>query len=182
MRLISETSATFKICIFGEGGVGKTTLCHKYLTGLFEVGTTLTMGAQLFVKHLTIEDLKVALQIWDFGGEKQYRFLLPTYAFGSSAGIIAYDITRYPTIKSIKEWLNSFYTGLKDEEHTTPIYMIGTKLDLQEKRAVSYEDAYAIFKANNLVRYLETSAKTGENVDKLFETITIDLLHTSSII
>jgi len=73
-------SATFKICIFGAGGVGKTTLVQRYITGHFRESTKMTIGADILIKELEINNWKVRLQIWDFGGEARFIFFLPPYA------------------------------------------------------------------------------------------------------
>ena len=69
---------TFKVCVFGEGGVGKTTLVNRYLTGIFEANTKMTLGLDFYVKAIDLDDMKIVLQIWDFGGEDKFKFLLPS--------------------------------------------------------------------------------------------------------
>ena len=61
-----KTTHRFKICVFGDGGVGKTTLVNRYLSGVFNDSTKMTLGMQFFVKKLTFGDTTVSLQIWDF--------------------------------------------------------------------------------------------------------------------
>ena len=63
----------FKVCIFGDAGVGKTTLVNRYLTGLFDTNFKITIGADFYLKKLKIDDSEVTLQIWDFAGEDQYQ-------------------------------------------------------------------------------------------------------------
>ena len=174
-----ETFA-YKICLFGPGGVGKTTLTRKYLTGLFEEDTKFTMGASIFVKHLKINDKKVLVQIWDFGGEQQYRFLLPVYSHGSAGGIFMFDLSRYSTIKDIEEWITIFKEGLDKNERELPLLLVGGKLDLSEKRSVSKEVALEFAKKNECFEYIECSSKTGENVEKLFEILINEILKWSS--
>ena len=163
-----EVEATFKLCLFGDGGVGKTTLTRRFLTGLFELDTKITMGAAIFVKYLEIDGRKVSVQVWDFGGEKQFRFLIPVYAHGSSAGIFQFDLTRYATLGNIEDWITFFKDGLSNEEKNIPILMVGGKNDLVEKRSVTREDALELKDQYNFFDYIECSSKTGENVDKLF--------------
>ena len=107
-----DVQATFKLCIFGDGGVGKTTLTRRFLTGLFDMDTKITLGASIFVKFTEIEGKRISIQIWDFGGEKQFRFLIPVYAHGSSAGIYMFDLTRMGTLSDIDDWLTFFKDGL----------------------------------------------------------------------
>ena len=72
---MQKAEFTYKLCIFGEKGVGKTCLVLRYLTGLFGTDTKSTLGAAIYVKYLTIENRKIIIQIWDFGGEQQFHFL-----------------------------------------------------------------------------------------------------------
>ncbi|MHA1150096.1 MAG: Rab family GTPase [Promethearchaeota archaeon] len=173
--------ATYKISIFGDGGVGKTSLSNRYLHGVFDIDTKMTMGAQILVKYVSINEKRIALQIWDFGGEENFRFLLPVYAQGSSAGILMYDITRYETFKNIKEWLTYFKDGLSVDEQNIPVYLVGGKLDLQDRRSVSKEDAMKAVTDLNLFGFIETSSKEGKNIDKLFEDITRTLIKSSGL-
>ncbi|MFX0136427.1 MAG: Rab family GTPase [Candidatus Hodarchaeota archaeon] len=173
---------TYKICIFGEGGVGKTTLTRRYLTGLFEVDTKMTMGAEIFVKNIDIEEYRIVLQIWDFGGEEMFRFLLPAYAKGSSGGLYMFDMTRYNTLKRTKEWLSIFEGGLTPEEKGIPILLIGGKLDLQDQIAVNQEEAERLVKEHNLFKFVECSAKTGENVELLFEILVRKIMKDSGFL
>ena len=61
-------SKKFKICIFGDGGVGKTSLVNRYLTGVFQEHYRITIGADFFVKRINVNGATVTLQIWDFAG------------------------------------------------------------------------------------------------------------------
>ena len=75
--------ATFKIIIFGDADCGKETLTQRFLTDLFVSDQTMTIGVDFEVKSLTVDGQKVKLQVWDFGGEERFRFLLPTYVRGA---------------------------------------------------------------------------------------------------
>jgi len=158
----------FKIIIFGDGGVGKTTLITRYLTGIFKSDSLITIGVDFHVKKIEIEGKRVSLQIWDFAGEERFRFLLPSYVIGASGGIFLYDITRYSSFKNFDSWLEIFKKGYRGENHQIPVLMVGSKLDLEYKRAVSREEAYEIAKKNNLYGYIECSAKDGQSVEDIF--------------
>lgn len=160
--------ATYKLCIFGNGGVGKTTLVRRYLSGMFEVDTKMTIGLDIALKSLIIKGKKILLQIWDFAGEERFRFILPGYAAGASAGIFMYDITKRTSINNIDEWLDVFYKGSIDNEKTPPILMIGGKLDLKRKRAVYLEEVKKISSSRKLYGPIECSSKTGEKVEQIF--------------
>jgi GTP-binding nuclear protein Ran len=172
----------YKICIFGESGVGKTTLARRYLTGYFEEDIKLTMGAEVFVKYITIENIRVALQIWDFGGEDSFKFLLPLYSKGSSGGIFMFDLSNKSSLNRIEEWLELFKKGLASSEKDTPILMVGGKLDLQDQIVVSTSEAQSIAKLHNLYRYIECSSKSGVNIEIIFESLVRDILSFHSLI
>lgn len=163
--------AMFKIVFFGDGGVGKTTLITRFLTGVFKSDSQITIGVDFHVKKVDIDGKRVSLQIWDFAGEDRFRFLMPSYVVGASGGIFMFDITRYTSLKNFNDWIEIFKTGYKTVNHQMPVLMVGSKLDLEYKRAVSREDAFELAKKNNLFGYIECSAKEGQNVEEIFEEI-----------
>jgi len=167
-----EPDVMFKICLFGDGGVGKTTLLGRYLTGLFKSNQTITIGVDFHVKKVEVDGKLVLLQIWDFAGEARFRFLLPSYILGASGGIFMYDITRYTSLKNFPEWINIFkngFIGAKDKP--LPVIMVGGKLDLSFKRAVPTKEAFDLAKTNKLFGYIECSAKDGRNIEDIFTEI-----------
>ncbi len=172
----------FKVCIFGDGGVGKTCLVNRYLTGIFKSNTTMTIGVDFLLKTLEIEGKKVALQIWDFAGEDRFRFLLPSYVKGASCGIFMFDITRVSSLRNLPKWLEGFYKGTKDSDHEIPITLVGGKLDLHDRRSVISSDAVLLAKEYELHDYIECSAKTGENVELIFYKIARKLVEIAGLI
>ena len=160
--------AMFKVCLFGDGGVGKTTLISRYLTGIFKSDSNITIGVDFHIKQLVIQEKRVSLQIWDFAGEDRFRFLLPSYVLGASGGIFMYDITRYSSLKNFQDWREIFKQGYKGPLNQLPIIMVGSKLDLEYKRAVSRTEAYELAKINDLFGYIECSSKDGQNVQEVF--------------
>ncbi|TFF94051.1 MAG: GTP-binding protein [Promethearchaeota archaeon] len=163
---------TFKLCIYGDGGVGKTTLTNRYMTGLYDPNTMITLGANIFVKYIKVDKSKISLQIWDFGGEDQYKHLLPSYSMGSNGAIFMFDTSRKTTLYHMPDWLNTFRCALPSNQREIPIIMVGGKVDLTEESSVNYEEAKDYKDRYGITEYIECSSKTGKNVKLIFETLT----------
>jgi len=174
--------ALFKVCIFGDGGVGKTSLVKRYLTGLFIGDSGMTLGVDFHMKKLEFHGKRVSLQIWDFAGEDRFRFLLPGYVKGASGGIFMFDITRRSSLRNFGDWLEIFKGGTGDMKMDVPIIMIGGKLDLHDKRSVFSKDAVDLAKKHEILDYIECSAKTGENVELIFYKLALELTKRANLI
>lgn len=136
----------------------------RYITDQFDLDLGETMGVNIRIKKLKINDTKITLQIWDIVGEKRLKIMFPIYVRGSSAGIFMYDITHKISLNNIDNWLQIY----KNINPQRPVIMVGGKLDLQQMRAVSIEEAMSISKTYDFYDYIECSAKTGENIGNIF--------------
>ena len=165
-------SAKYKIILFGDGGVGKTTLVNRYLTGVFNSEYDITIGVELYVKKLEVEGKNITLHIWDFAGEKDYRFLFPNYVQGAYGGIFMFDLTQYDSLKNLYEWLLILGEGAIDYEKGVPLIMVGGKLDLEDSRVITTDQAKKIAERFKFKGYFECSSKTGQNINTIFEELT----------
>jgi len=80
-------------------------LTHRFLNGVFKESYQLTIGMDFFLKKIKINGKSISLQIWDFAGEKKFRFLLPGAVMGANGTILMFDLTRYITFKNLTDWL-----------------------------------------------------------------------------
>jgi Ras-related protein Rab-7A len=166
---MEKMKLAFKMCIFGDSGVGKSTLINRYITAKFDHDQKSTLGAAILMKFIETETMRITLQIWDFAGEKRFNSLLPSYAQGSSAAVFMCDISKRDSINNINKWLLTFNDGLNSQDPKFPLIIVGGKLDLEENRSLDKKDIEAILTVRKEFDYLECSSKTGENVDLLFQ-------------
>ena len=156
----------YKIVVAGAKNVGKSSLITRYCDKVFNENTKETIGVAFKRKEIKLkEELKIELNIWDFGGEEKYRVLFPAYVNGASAALLLYDTTDKSSLEYIKNCVKIMDENSKDIIKIT----IGTKIDLKENREISKAEAIKIsekFKCYG--EPIGTSSKTGENVEKAF--------------
>ncbi len=161
----------FKTIIAGDGGVGKTTMLHRYIKGRFIENMQMTIGVEFFLKELNFDGEQVMLQIWDFGGQERFRFLLESYAMGAKGALLLFDLTRPITLENLEQWVNI----CRAENPELPILFIGSKSDLSIN--ISEDYVFQFKEENNFFNYLKISSKTGENVELAFKLLAKEILN-----
>lgn len=179
----SRKKADKKIVIIGDPDVGKTCLIHRYIEGTFLEGSNSTIGAAFFLKHW--ESLNFA--IWDTAGEERFSGLSSFYCRGANAVILCYDVCDARTYDA----LDARHTRLLDVVADNCIMvLVGTKIDLVNKshdgkvkkrevstdaavhKALEYTERWSSLKhPSGTLPIFETSSKTGEKVNNVFEYI-----------
>ncbi|MHA2051621.1 MAG: Rab family GTPase [Promethearchaeota archaeon] len=172
---MTDYDYTFKLMMLGDASVGKTSLTLRYISGFFMEDLKLTIGVDFYSKTTLFNEKKVKLQIWDFGGEERFRFLLSQYCKGANGAFFLYDITNERSIDHLPDWTQIVRKNAGD----IPIMLIGSKVDLNEFRVVPREDGILAAKKYNLTSFVELSAKTGKNVEKAFDVMTQILFEES---
>ena len=165
----------FKILIAGNASVGKTSLLRRYVDGMFDESSIMTVGVDFFTKEIAFNNSHCLLQLWDLGGQERFRHLLENFVMGARGALLLFDLTRMPIIKDILEWVNI----ARLHDINLPIILVGTKLDLEDLIAVDDESAINLKNTFNMIDYIKTSAKTGYNVEKVFEIISKKLINLS---
>jgi small GTP-binding protein len=173
---MTDYDFTFKIMMLGDASVGKTSLTIRYISGFFLEDLKLTIGVDFYSKTTNYKGKKVKLQIWDFGGEERFRFLLSQYCKGANAAFFLYDITNSTTIDHLPDWTQI----IREHAGDIPIMLIGSKLDLEEFRAVPRNEGILAAKKYNLSSFVELSSKTGQNVEEAFNLMTDSLFEKYS--
>ena len=158
----------FKVCVMGEPGVGKTSLIKRFVYNIFSDKYLETIGTNIYKKNLKSGDADVTFMVWDIMGNDSFRQLLSTsYFFGAHALIAVGDLTRKDTFELLDEWVKAAKSVM--EEENVPVIMLANKSDLEWK--VDKEYLKKIASKIGSVKYMITSAKTGEHVNDAFQTI-----------
>ena len=156
---------SFKIIIIGDSGVGKSCLALKGIKKTFIEFYTPTIGFEFYTFNIKIKDSVIKMQIWDTCGQEAYRSLINSFYRNSALAMIIYAIDDINSYNHIEEWLNEIRTKVGQE---TKLYLIGNKIDLEKDRQVNTEDAEKFSLDNEFDFFIETSAKTGFNAEKVF--------------
>ncbi|MHA2390755.1 MAG: Rab family GTPase [Promethearchaeota archaeon] len=165
--------STFKIIVAGDGGVGKTTLLHRYIENRFKFDTKMTIGVEIFNKIVNFgTGSYCSLQIWDFSGQERFKFLLDSFVMGTRGALVLFDLTRSPRfLERIDGWVNL----IERQNKKIPMVLIGTKADLEEKILVNEDAISNLMTKHNFLKYYTTSSKTGLNVNEAFYFLTLEL-------
>ena len=153
-----------KVIIIGDSGVGKTNIMSKFLKNKFMEESKATVGVEFGSKLFDLNGHKIKAQIWDTAGQEKYKSITGAYFKGSKGALVVYDITQKSTYESLEKWVNDLKSA-GDPKIT--IILIGNKSDLEENRQVSKEQGEEKAKSFGCA-FLETSALSGDNIDKAF--------------
>lgn len=157
-----------KVVFGGDGGVGKTTLIQRYLTGEFIDTTKMTIGVGFHIHQLNYQGREISLSVWDCGGQEQFKTMgvFENYFRGAVVAILMFDLTRANTINGLDTWYNFI-----DNKAKTAIILVGGKSDLPRDETIDsmvIENLIDRFKA---IRYIETSSANGLGVSLVFNEI-----------
>ncbi|MHA1791328.1 MAG: Rab family GTPase [Promethearchaeota archaeon] len=164
----------WKLVVGGQGGVGKTTILHRYIHNEFLEDTKMTIGCQFHTQVLQRQGRMISLVLWDLGGQERFRFIQGEYVKGAAGAFVLFDMSRFMTLEATREWIKMIR---ENSDPNLPIVLVGTKLDLvaEGEQAMINESANALVQEMGLTAYVATSAKLNINVNETINYM-VDLL------
>ena len=154
----------FKIVLIGAV-TGKTCLCEKIYNGKFPDPVKATVGVEFYYIPIKIDNIIIKLMIWDTCGQEAFSSITSAYCKNSDLFMIVYAITDRVSFDKIERYLNDAKSNNGKNCH---YFLIGNKKDLEYERRVSKKEGEKFAKENNIDFFIETSAKTGENLKAIF--------------
>lgn len=163
----------FKILILGEAAVGKTNIMKRFCGEKFSDKYLITLGVDFKEKEITVDGKTVILSVWDTAGQEQFRALTPAYFRAADGCFIVYDITNKESFQLVSSWVETIYAQASPD---LSCVLVGNKTDLAPQGRAVTEDAASLLADSIKTKYIETSAKTKENIDEAFELLTREIL------
>ena len=171
-----EYDHLFKVLLLGDSGTGKSSLILRYTEDTFNSSLVSSIGVDFKVKKKIIDGKIIRIQIvrnlkniivtqWDTAGHEKFRAITTSYYRGANAIIIVFDLTEQKSFLHVTEWLKHIEKYAKENVLK---FLVGNKIDLNDKRVIKKEEASKFAEEHNLP-YIETSAKEGVNIDELFD-------------
>ncbi|MHA1688835.1 MAG: Rab family GTPase [Promethearchaeota archaeon] len=169
----------FKVVICGPAAVGKTSIIQRFVHNSFSISYKITIGVDFLTKDVEYRDGEFArLTIWDIGGQERYNFLRESFFEKSDGALLIFDLTREKTFIEIRNWLEELRKYTFDK---IPFIFVGNKSDLLADLGVVLDnDDIKRFAKKEGAIYVETSAKTGENIELAFLELTKAIIKSKS--
>lgn len=164
---------SLKFVILGASCVGKTCFMRSLDGQPWENGGLSTIGACFQRKPGKYKNVDVVFEMWDTAGNERFRAIIQSCLKGAYAAIICYDITSEYTFVVIE----NYWLSVVEQMEIPCVFLIGTKLDLEEKREVSKEKAEVLAKKHGWL-FAEVSSKQNVNVDTVLPRLATTVLET----
>jgi len=169
---MGDKAAAFKVVLLGEGRVGKTCLCLRYVQNSFSDQQQSTIQATYLDKRLNVGKRSVRLMIWDTAGQERFHALGPIYYRDANGALLVYDITDRESFNKVRNWVKEL-RGIVGQNIV--LVIAGNKSDMAKKRQVDDEEAKAYAESVGATHLL-CSAKTGKMVNETFLELTKGML------
>ncbi len=173
-------SYKFKLVLFGNAAVGKTSLVERYINNRFEGQYLSTLGYNVYERQIDISesgDYSVTFVIFDIGGQEQFKELRKKYAAGAQAALLVYSITDRDSFENIPNW----HSDLKSFTNDAHFIIVGNKVDLEDSRQITKEEGEQLAQMLQADGFFETSAKADIMINEAFYNFAKIILSKTSV-
>lgn len=157
-------SDVIKLVLLGDSGSGKSSTVETYTTGGFQ-STISTVGLDVRLKKVKVNDSIYKVQIWDTAGQEKFYSITKSYFTKCQGIIIVYSTTKKESFDNVNRWIAQINMQINDN---IPKVLLGNKCDLTIERQVSYEQGEELARKYG-IKFFETSAKMNTNITEAFE-------------
>ena len=158
-----------KITLIGNSGVGKTSIINQYIDQTFDEANAATIGANYSEKTITKNNKEYELNIWDTAGQEKFHSVGKHFYKDAYIVCLVYDITSQDSLEQLE---TIWYPDIKKYgEKYTILAVVGNKSDLYENDNLADENKAKEFAQSINATFMLTSAKTGDGIEKLFDTL-----------
>ena len=162
-----------RVVLIGNSNTGKTALLVRLLNQSSSNIYEPTIGATNYPYTKVIDGTSYTIQIWDTAGQEQYKALGPIYYRNASAGTFVFDVTDEDSYEAVPNWLQEFEDAVGRSKYLK--ILVGNKVDLEDDVSVDITNVSSFAKENGFI-FFQTSAKTGYNVEMMFQKIMEELI------
>ena len=155
---------TFKYIVVGNAFVGKSNIIYRFVQGKFNENYKATINLDFSYKNLKIGDKIYRVQLWDTVGQEEFQSISRGYYKSGVCALVVYDITNRESFNNVSTWVEECKNN---GPSTISLVLVGNKIDLEDKRQITYEEGEDYANQNNM-QFFETSALNGSNIDKMF--------------
>jgi GTP-binding nuclear protein Ran len=156
-----EDIRRFKVCLVGDGGVGKSTFLKRHLTGEFEKKYIATLGCDTQPLLFNTNYGPIIFNVWDTAGQEKFSMLKEGYFIASDGFIVMFDVTSTLSYKNVKSHIKSAKSVVN-----APLVVCGNKVDVKDRKVKGRE--ILIAKDESVDKYYDISAKSNYNFEKPF--------------
>ena len=173
-----EFDYLFRYIIVGDINVGKSCIMLQFSSNQFREEHELTIGVEFAIKFLEIKNKNIKIQVWDTAGEEAFQSITKSYYRNAIGALLVYDITKKSSFEHLQKWLDSVK---ENSTKNIKIILIGNKIDLEDKREVTFQEGEEFAKKNDLF-FLETSAKNFINIKESFNKLTEEIYQNIEVL
>ena len=176
MELQNKIQLSYKILFLGETQVGKTSLIVRYSDNEFQEGGLPTLGVDLKYKYIEKDKKNIRLDLWDTAGQERFRSITKSYYSGADGIIFVFDLGNPKSFKTLKIWIEDTKKNVKPN---IEFVLAANKSDI-DKRKIQKEEIEK-FSSQYDIPFFETSAKTGDGIDEMFNSFINKLLSKKDV-